>query len=165
MVGKPDLTGSNSINACKRSHRRTRRRQDRIQLRGNVGATIPYAVLDTRGTYITFRDRRLGRRRQNDVCTLGTRFSSKGSSHRNDAASLVPMRFPRPAVHTFRAFFPESALGWRARAEGLTPARFRFPVATLSTMKIALIQEALVQSALEVFAKPDLTRVLCNSEY
>jgi hypothetical protein len=28
-----------------------------------------------------------------------------------------------------------------------------------------LIQEALVQSALEVFAKPDLTRVLANSEY
>ena len=72
------------------------------------------------------------------------------------------MRFPRPTVHTFRAFLPESALGWRARAEGLIPARFRFPVATLSTTKIALIQEALVQSALEVFAKPDLTRVLCK---
>jgi len=77
MVGKPDLTGSNSINACKRSHRRTRRRQDRIQLPGNVSATIPYAVLDTRGTYITFRDRRLGRRRQNDVWGLGPDFLRK----------------------------------------------------------------------------------------
>jgi len=75
--GKPDLTGSNSINACKRSHRRTRRRQDRIQLRGNVGATIPYAVLDTRGTYITFRDRRLADVDRMTFARLGPDFLRK----------------------------------------------------------------------------------------